>query len=662
MLKVNTIIVDASPTLELAKGEYVMKEIKKFETESKELLNLMINSIYSNNEIFLRELISNASDAIDKYKYLSLTSKGEVPLLDHEIKIALDKKNRTITISDNGIGMSKEDLMNNLGTIARSGSKDFMSKVKEAKEKGDLDIIGQFGVGFYSAFMVAKKIDVLTKTNDGQAYLFSSEGEDSYSIEEAEKESVGTTITLYLKKSTDEINYDKYLEEYEIKDLVKRYSDYIRYPIKMNCKVRKPKLDKDGNEIKDETEELFEEQTLNSMIPLWKKNKKDVTDEELNKFYKDKFMDYENPLISLFVSVDGKITYNSLLFIPSHVPYNLYSESYEKGLQLYSKGVFIKDKAPELLPDYLKFVKGLVDSPDLNLNISREILQHSPIMEKIKENVEKKVIDKLKEVLKEDKEKYFKFWKEFGEHIKYGIYSTYGGKKELLEDILVFHSLNKNDKYITLKEYKDNMAKGQKAIYFVSGENLDAIKLLPQIERYKKLGYDVLMLDQRIDEFCIMMMRDYDKTEFKSITDDTTNEISKEEQENIDKVSADNKRLLDNLKEGLKEEIDDVVISSKLVDSPLCLSTKDGLSLEMEKTLNEQPGNEEKVKARKVLEINPEHDLFKAFVAIQEDDELVKQYASVLLDEAMLLEGRDIVNKKEFVKKLNELMIKAFSK
>ncbi len=639
-----------------------MKEIKKFETESKELLNLMINSIYSNNEIFLRELISNASDAIDKYKYLSLTSEGKVPLLDHDIHIALDKKKRTITISDNGIGMNKEDLMNNLGTIARSGSKDFMSKVKEAKEKGDLDIIGQFGVGFYSAFMVAKKIDVLTKTYDGEAYLFSSEGEDSYSIEEASKEGNGTTITLYLKKSTDEVDYDKYLEEYQIKDLVKRYSDYIRYPIKMVCTSRKPKLDKDGKEIEGETEEVKEEQTLNSMIPLWKKNKSDVTPEELNKFYKDKFMDYEDPAISLFVSVDGKITYNSLLFIPSHVPYNLYSENYEKGLQLYSKGVFIKDKAPELLPDYLKFVKGLVDSPDLNLNISREILQHSPIMEKIKENVEKKVIDKLKEVLKEDKEKYNKFWKEFGEHIKYGIYSTYGGKKELLQDVLVFHSLNKNDEYITLKEYKDGMAKGQKAIYFVSGENLDAIKLLPQIERYKKLGYDVLLLDQKIDEFCIMMMRDYDKTEFKSITDDATNEISKEEQENIDKVSADNKRLLDNLKEGLKEEIDDVVISSKLVDSPLCLSTKDGLSLEMEKTLNEQPGNEEKVKARKVLEINPEHDLFKAFVAIQEDDELVKEYASVLLDEAMLLEGREIVNKKEFVRKLNELMIKAFSK
>ena len=639
-----------------------MKEIKKFETESKELLNLMINSIYSNNEIFLRELISNASDAIDKYKYLSLTSNGKVPLLDHDIHIALDKKNRTITISDNGIGMSKEDLVNNLGTIARSGSKDFMSKVKEAKEKGDLDIIGQFGVGFYSAFIVAKKIDVLTKTNDGPAYLFSSEGEDSYSIEEADKDGVGTSITLYLKKNNADVNYDRYLEEYQIKDLVKRYSDYIRYPIKMVCSVRKPKLDKDGNEIKGEIEEALEEQTLNSMVPLWKKNKADVTTEELNKFYKDKFMDYEDPAISLFVSVDGKITYNSLLFIPSHVPYNLYSENYEKGLQLYSKGVFIKDKAPELLPDYLKFVKGLVDSPDLNLNISREILQHSPIMEKIKENVEKKVIDKLKEVLKEDKEKYVKFWKDFGEHIKYGIYSTYGGKKDLLQDVLVFHSLNKYDEYITLKEYKDNMAKGQKAIYFVSGENLDAIKLLPQIERYKELGYDVLLLDQKIDEFCIMMMQNYDKTDFKSITDDATNEISKEEQEKIDNVTADNKRLLDNLKEGLKDEIDDVVISSKLVDSPLCLSTKDGLSLEMEKTLNEQPGNEEKIKARKVLEINPEHDLFKAFVAIQEQDDLVKEYASVLLDEAMLLEGREISNKKEFVRKLNELMIKAFSK
>ena len=638
-----------------------MKETKKFEAESKELLSLMINSIYSNNEIFLRELISNASDAIDKYKYLSLTSNGKVPLLDHEIRLSIDKKKRTITIADNGIGMNKEDLVNNLGTIAKSGSKEFMSKVKEAKAKDNIDIIGQFGVGFYSAFMVAKEVSVLTKTNDGKAYLFTSNGEDSYTIEDAEKEGVGTTITLYLKKNKDGIDYDKYLEEYQIKDLVKRYSDYIRYPIKMMVTTHKPKLDKDGKEIEGETEEVLEEQTLNSMIPLWKKNKKDVTEEELNKFYKEKFMDYEDPAFSLFIAVDGKITYNSILFIPSHVPYNLYSENYEKGLQLYSRGVFIKDKAPELIPDYLKFVKGLVDSPDFNLNISREILQRSPIMEKIAENVEKKIVDKFKEVLKEDKDKYVKFWNNFGEHIKYGIYSTYGGKKELLQDVLLFHSLNSNDELITLKEYKEKMGKDQKAIYFVSGENLDAIKLLPQIEKYKKLGYDVLLLDQKIDEFCIMMMHEYDKTEFKSITDDATNEVSKEEQENIDKVSAESKRLLDNLKEALKDDVDDVVISAKLVDSPLCLSTKDGLSLEMEKTLNEQPGTEEKVKAKKVLEINPEHELFKAFLAIQDQDDLVKSFASVLLDEAMLLEGREIANKKEFVRKLNELMIKAFA-
>ena len=638
-----------------------MKETKKFEAESKELLSLMINSIYSNNEIFLRELISNASDAIDKYKYLSLTSNGKVPLLDHEIRLSIDKKKRTITIADNGIGMNKEDLVNNLGTIAKSGSKEFMSKVKEAKAKDNIDIIGQFGVGFYSAFMVAKEVSVLTKTNDGKAYLFTSNGEDSYTIEDAEKEGVGTTITLYLKKNKDGIDYDKYLEEYQIKDLVKRYSDYIRYPIKMMVTTHKPKLDKDGKEIEGETEEVLEEQTLNSMIPLWKKNKKDVTEEELNKFYKEKFMDYEDPAFSLFIAVDGKITYNSILFIPSHVPYNLYSENYEKGLQLYSRGVFIKDKAPELIPDYLKFVKGLVDSPDLNLNISREILQRSPIMEKIAENVEKKIVDKFKEVLKEDKDKYVKFWNNFGEHIKYGIYSTYGGKKELLQDVLLFHSLNSNDELITLREYKEKMGKDQKAIYFVSGENLDAIKLLPQIEKYKKLGYDVLLLDQKIDEFCIMMMHEYDKTEFKSITDDATNEVSKEEQENIDKVSAESKRLLDNLKEALKDDVDDVVISAKLVDSPLCLSTKDGLSLEMEKTLNEQPGTEEKVKAKKVLEINPEHELFKAFLAIQDQDDLVKSFASVLLDEAMLLEGREIANKKEFVRKLNELMIKAFA-
>ena len=637
------------------------KEVKQFQTESRELLNLMINSIYSNSEIFLRELISNASDAIDKYRYLALTSNGEVPLREYEIRLSLDKKKRTITISDNGIGMNKEDIINNLGTIARSGSKDFASKIKEAKEKQDLDIIGQFGVGFYSAFMVANKIEVRTKAHNEPAYLFSSDGEDSYSIEEIEKNEGGTEITLFLKKSTKEIDYDSYLEEYKIKELVKKYSDYIRYPIKMICSSRKQKLDKEGKPIENEYEDVKEDTTLNSMIPLWKKNKSEVTDEDLNSFYKEKFSDYEDPLLSLFVRVDGKVTYDALLFIPSHIPYDLYSDSYEKGLQLYSKGVFIKDKCGELLPDYLKFVKGLVDSPDLNLNISREILQQSPILKKVSENVEKKVVDKLNELKKTDFDKYIKFWEAFGEHLKFGIYTTYGMKKDLLQDTLIFHSLLE-DKYISLKEYKEKMGKEQKYIYYASGETLDAIKSLPQIEKYRKDNKDVLLLDKKIDEFCIMMLREYDKTEFKSISGEGQDDLSKEEKEKVEEVSTTSKRLLDNLKEALKDEVDDVVISARLVDAPVCITTKEGLSLEMEKTLNEQPGSEGNVKAQKVLEINPDHDLFKAFEAIQDDDELVKEYASILLDEAMLLEGREVKDKVSFIRKLNALLVKALKK
>ena len=636
-----------------------MKETKQFQTESKELLNLMINSIYSNNEIFLRELISNASDAIDKYRFQALNSKGEIPLKDFEINIKADKKKRTITITDNGIGMNKDDLVNNLGTIAKSGSKDFASKLKEAKEKQDLNIIGQFGVGFYSAFMVASSIQVKTKTYNGQGYLFTSDGQESYTIEECDKEESGTEITLTLKKSSKEVDYDAFLEEYRIKNLVKKYSDYIRYPIKMMVTKHEQVLDKDGKPVEGKYEDKEVLETLNSMIPLWKKNKSEVTDEDLNEFYKNKFGDYENPLTSLFVRVDGKITYDALLFIPSHIPYNLYSDSYERGLQLYSKGIFIKDKCQELIPDYLKFVKGLVDSGDFSLNISREMLQQSPIMQKISENVEKKIVDKLKDIKKTDFDKYVTFWKSFGELIKYGIYSTYGAKKELLQDTLVFHSLNNEDKYISLADYKEKMAKDQKYIYFVSGENLDAIKLLPQLEKYRKNNVDVLLLDQKIDEFCIMMLREYDKVEFKSISDESASEVSKEEQEKIDSVTADNKRLLDTLKEALNGKVNDVVVSSKLVDAPVCVSTKDGLSLEMEKTLNEQPGAEDTVKAEKILEINPNHPLFEAFSKIQNDDETVKNYASVLYEEAMLLEGREIVDKKAFVDKINELFIKA---
>lgn len=638
-----------------------MKEVKQFQTESKELLNLMINSIYSNKEIFLRELISNASDAIDKYRYKAITSGGSIPLNDFGIDIKVDKKKRAITISDNGIGMSKNDLIENLGTIAKSGSKDFASRLKEAKEKQDLNIIGQFGVGFYSAFMVASKVEVLTKTLEDRAYLFTSDGQESYTIEEAKKDAIGTEITIILKKSSKEEDYDGFLEEYRIRNLIKKYSDYIRYPIKMLVNKKEPELDADGKPIEGKYTDKEVVETLNSMIPLWKKNKNEVTKEELDAFYKDKFYDYQDPATSLFVRVDGKITYDALLFIPSHVPHNLYSENYEKGLQLYSKGIFIKDKCAELVPDYMKFVKGLVDSADFSLNISREMLQQSPILQKISENIEKKIVEKLKENKKTDFDKYTSFWKNFGEHIKYGLYASYGGKKELLQDLLVFRSLNSEEKYISLGDYKEKMVKDQKFIYYASGESLDAIKLLPQMEKFKKDSIDVLLLDQKIDEFAVMMLHEFDKIEFKSIGDETATELTKEDQEKVEQITTDNKRLLDSLKESLSDQVNDVVISTKLVEAPVCFSTKDGLSLEMEKTLNQQPGAEENVKAQKVLELNPEHPLFKAFAAIQNNDEIVKAYASILYEEAMLLEGREITDKQKFVEKINELLVKAFN-
>jgi len=641
-----------------------MKETKEFQTESKELLNLMINSIYSNKEIFLRELISNASDAIDKYKYAALTSEGKIESKNYEIRIDLDEKDRTITIIDNGIGMSKDDLVNNLGTIAKSGSKDFMKKYKEAKDKNqEIDIIGQFGVGFYSAFMVADKIEVHTRTIDDQGYLFISDGKSTYSIEDKAKDDIGTTITLHLKKETEEEKYDEYLSTYEIENLVKKYSDYIRYPIKMFVKTSKPKLDKDGKEIENETEEVIEDKTLNTMVPLWKKNKKEVSDKDLNDFYKSKFSDYEDPLLSIFLNVEGNINYNSILYIPSHQPYNLYSENYEKGLQLYAKGVFIKDKCPELIPDYLKFVKGLVDSDAYSLNISREILQNSPVIKKIAENVEKKIIDKLKDTKKNDFDKYVKFFEAFGEHIKFGIYSTYGMKKDLLQDLLIYHSLLNEDKYISLKDYKDKMKPDQKVIYYASGETLDSIKLLPQIEKYRKNGIDVLLLDQKIDEFAIMMLREYDKCELKSITSEGANELNKEEKEKVDSLLADHKRMLDTIKEALKGNVDEVSFSTSLVDSPVCITTKEGMSLEMEKTLSEQPGmDKEASKASKVLEINPDHDLFKTLAKLEDNDEEIKKYASILYDEAMMLEGYEVKDKKGLVSKINELIIKALNK
>lgn len=637
-----------------------MIETKEYQAESKELLKLMINSIYSNKEIFLRELISNASDAIDKYKYLELTSEGKIPSKNYEIWIEPNKEARTLTITDNGIGMNKEDLINNLGTIAHSGSKEFLEKIKEAKEKNELDIIGQFGVGFYSAFIVADEVEVHTKTLNDNGYCFKSNGESTYTIEEEDLKDTGTKIVLHLRKNEGEENYDKYLEDYEIENLVRKYSDFVRYPIKMNETTKTPKLDENGKEIEGQFDEKTETKTLNSMIPLWKKNKKDVTDEDLNKFYKDNFMDYEDPLLALNLNVEGMVSFNSLVFIPSHVPYDLYSQNYENGLKLYIKGIFIKDKAKELVPDYLKFIKGLVDTNDLTLNISREMLQEDPRLKKISETIENKVISNLKDLKTKDFEKYLKFYSLYGDHLMYGIYSSYGFKKNVLSDLLVFKSLN-HDKEIDFKVYKDEMKKDQKFIYYACGKSVESIKLLPEIEKYKKDGIDVLFLTRDIDEFAFQMMNEYEKVEFKNIAVHDKDSLTEEEKTELETKEAENKELLDNIKEALKGKVDEVSLSNKLVDSPVCISTKDGLSLNMEKTLNNLP-SEEKAKASKVLEINPNHELFKAMSDIKADKDTVKKYSDVLYDEAMLLEGFEVQDKENFIKNLNELMLKSLKK
>lgn len=644
-----------------------MKETKEFATESKELLSLMINSIYTNKDIFLRELISNASDAIDKYRYFSLQNNPKYPSLTHEITLAINKANRSISISDNGIGMDKDEVISNLGTIAKSGSKDFAKKFKEAKEKQDLSIIGQFGVGFYSAFMVADHVEVLTKKPEAEsAVLFVSDGVKDYSVEEAKKDTNGTTVTVYLKKNEkDGEDYDKYLESYTIEDLVKKYSDYIRYPIKMDVVTSKPKLDKDGKPIEGKYDDVIENKTLNSMVPLWKKNPKEVTPEMLNSFYKSKFEDYEDPLFAIPLHIEGNVFYDALVYIPSHAPYNLYSENYEKGLDLYSKGIFIQEKCKALVPDYLKFVKGLVDSDDFSLNISREMLQKSPMLEKIADSIEKKIIATLKETLEKDPAKYQKFFALYGEHLKFGIYQTYGAKKDLLQDLLLYPSLQ-NETPISFKTYTEKMAKDQKAIYYASGKNVDSIKLLPQLEKYKKNNIDVLFFAQDVDEFAIMMMQDYNKIPFKNIASDDKESLSKEEETKLKDLTTANQRALDDIKEALKGKVDEVSFSDKLVDSPVCIATKEGLSLNMEQVLDEQTektkAEGEKPSAVKVLEINPDHDLWKAIAGVGNDDAKVKQYAALLYDEAMMLEGYEVKDKTSFVKNLNALMLEALKK
>jgi len=634
-----------------------MSEIKEFKTESKRLLELMINSIYTNREIFLRELISNASDALDKFHYLSLTDQ-KLEKRDYEIFLEINKKARTLTITDNGIGMTYEELENGLGTIARSGSAEFIKNLKNKSDQETIDIIGQFGVGFYSAFMVASKVEVRTKSPySDKAYLFKSAGVDTYEVEEVEGLKEGTAVTVFFRKSTKENDFDEFLEEYTIKRLIKKYSDYVRYPIKMNVKKSVPKKDKEGKDIAGKYEDVWEIETLNSMIPLWKKRKKDVTDEELAEFYKQKFYNYQDPQVNIFFNVEGALNYTALIFIPKKAPYNLYSEKYEKGLQLYSKGVFVMEKCKELVPDYLRFVKGLVDSSDLSLNISREILQKNKDLENIAKNVEKKILSKLESMLKNDRDKYIEFFKSFGVNLKFGVYDQFGEKKDLLKDLLLYRSVNQ-DNYITLKEYVETMPKAQEYIYYASGKTKEQVLALPQMDLIKKQGFDVLILDEEIDEFAIQMLQEYDKKKFKSINQGDLDLLSKDEEKKIAELSEDKKSMLEKIKEILKDEVSDVILSKRLTDSPVCLVSAEGLSFEMEKVIANMP-HEEKPKATKILEINPNHPLFKALENLYNDNnDLLNDYASLLYSQALLIEGFTLKDPVAFSKQMSDLMIK----
>ena len=623
-----------------------MAVVKEFKTESKRLLDLMINSIYTNKEIFLRELISNASDAIDKYHYTSLKDNYVISL-EYEINIIVDNENRTITIKDNGIGMTYDEIINNLGTIAKSGSADFINNLSKEDAKSEIEIIGQFGVGFYSSFMVAKKVVVDTKSyKDEKAYRFVSEGTETYEIDEIEKDDNGSEITLYLRDNNDEEDYDKFLDEYMIESLVKRYSDYVKYPIKMEV----------------EEDDKFVVKTLNSMIPLWKKAKSEVSEEMLNEFYKAKFNEYIDPLISLYVNTEGMISYNALLFIPSKAPYDLYSEKYEKGLQLYTKGVFIMEKCKELLPDYLRFVKGLVDSSDLSLNISREILQQNRQLEKIASSIEKKILSELSKLKENDFDKYVEFFNTFGLNLKWGVYDGFGINKDKLKDLLIYNSINE-EKMISLKQYVENMKENQEYIYFASSTNKEAVLAMPQMDLIKKQGYDVLVLSDNIDEFVMTILSEYEGKKFKSINQGDLDLLSNEEKEKINEVKKEKQDLILKLKDVLKDDVSDVVISERLSDSPVCLVSGEGLSLEMEKVLASNPAGEN-AKANKILEINPNHELFKAIENIynENDEQALTDYAELLLSQALLMEGFPLKDPVKFSNTMCKLMVKASSK
>ena len=604
------------------------KEEKIFKAETKELLNLMIHSIYTNKEIFLRELISNANDAIDKLKFQSLTNnellKGDDKF---KIEISVDKDNRTLTIKDNGIGMTYDEVDENIGTIAKSGSKVFKEQLEAAK-KADIDIIGQFGVGFYSAFIVADKVTLETRSpysENGVRWV--SSGDGNYEIEEISKENRGTEITLHLKDGEE---YSEFLEEWKIKDLVKKYSNYIRYEI------------------------YFKDEVINSTKPIWKRDKKELKDEDYNEFYKATFHDWNDPLFHINLKVQGNIEYNALLFIPKKLPFDYYTKNFKRGLQLYTKNVFIMEKCEDLIPEYFNFISGLVDCDSLSLNISREILQQNSELQAISKNLEKKIISELEKVLKNDREKYIEFWKEFGRCIKGGVQDMFGMNKEKLQDLLIFVSSH-DDKYTTLKEYVDRMGESKEILY-VPAESIDAVKALPKMEKLKEQGREVLILTDKIDEFTLMAMRDYSGKEFKSInSSDFKLSDDKEKEEEVKKIADENKTLIEKAKEFLKDKVNEVELSNNIGNSASALLAKGGLSLEMEKTLSEMTNNNDAPKAEKILAINPEHVLFDKLKAAEGTDNFNK-LVDILYNQALLLEGFSIENPVEFIKNLNDLL------
>lgn len=624
---------------------------KQFKAESKKLLDMMINAIYTNKEIFLRELISNASDAIDKLYYRSLTEKNiKTKKEDLEIRLSLDKENRTITISDNGVGMTEEELENNLGTIAKSGSELF--KEKNDKKK-DIDIIGQFGVGFYSAFMVSNQVEVKSKSIDSdKAYCWSSTGAEGYTINECEKKENGTEIVLSLKENSEEVNYDEFLEEYTIERLIKKYSDYIRYPIKMMI-TRETK-----KEESEKTVTETEDKTLNSMIPIWKKTNSKKSEEEYNDFYTDKFYDYEKPIHTFRNVVEGRVSYTSLLFIPSHAPYDYYTKEYEKGLQLYSKGVMIMEKCSDLLPDYFSFVKGLVDSEDISLNISRETTQENFQIEQIAKTLETKIKKELETMLQEERENYEKFFETFGTQLKYGIYSSYGMKKEMLADLLLYTS-SKEKKYITLKEYVENMSNEQDMIYYACGETIEKIDLLPQVESVKEKGFEILYLTDYMDEFVLKTMQDYAGKKFMNVADEKMNLDSEEEKLALKKANEKNQELFQKMKEYLKEQVNDIQYTHRLKNHPVCLTSKGEVSVEMEKVLNAMPNNQN-VKAEVTMEINENHEIGKKLEALfqKKDFESLEKYTKILYAQARLIEGLTIENPTEISNLVCEFLSK----